>query len=466
MRFSRRDLLKNTALATLVAPVLRRRDALAATSPRRVILLYNGNGPMKAAGPASGTETSFTFHDWWKPLERHKADGIFLSHMAATGSGVVVGGGHGLGGQTLNGYGVAPGGIYKSDGETIDQVIGKRLEAEGRAGLRRSVVWGLSKNDAFYAGPSRPIVPEVDPSKAWTDLFSRFTAPAPTEAGMRQVAARIEREKSMLDFVNQDCKALRDALGTEGMRLLDDHCTTLRSMEMNVQNTMAGPTAGSTCTKPANPGLLAWTNPENIDAQMAAFTTLMVTALACELTHVIGFQFSGMAARNRIASKYAVPSSPQADSGDSGPAHHPWTHQGDSALKMSALGIFTTFYSNQVALLIDKLKATNDVNGKPLLDSTLVVWLSELGGNAGNRDAHQTGQTPVVMFGRGQGTFKTGRYIRGKCLDSTYDAKVKNVDAGQDMAKLLVSVIQYMGLTSIDTVGVTGAKGRLDSLHT
>src|SRR4051812_1022207 len=127
---SRRGILQNAALMTLLAPVLRRRDAYGATtSPRRVILIFSPNGPMSASGPAAGTESAFTLHDWWKPLERHKAHGIFLSNMAVTGKGVVSGGGHGLGGQVFSGFGAD---VYDSKGESIDQVIGKRLEAEGR----------------------------------------------------------------------------------------------------------------------------------------------------------------------------------------------------------------------------------------------------------------------------------------------------------------------------------------------
>jgi len=97
---SRRGILANAALMTVLAPVVRQLDASAATatSPRRVILLYSPNGPMSATGPATGSETTFTLHDWWKPLERHKAEGIFLSHMAPTGAGVVTGNGHQLGG--------------------------------------------------------------------------------------------------------------------------------------------------------------------------------------------------------------------------------------------------------------------------------------------------------------------------------------------------------------------------------
>jgi hypothetical protein len=465
-RLSRRGLLKHTALASVLLPVLRRRDARGAiTSPRRVIFIFSGNGPIEAAGPASGSELSFTLHDWWRPLERHKADGIFLSHMAATGSGVVVGRGHAIGGQVLSGYGCNEATRWAL-GETIDQTIAKRLEARGKAGLKRSVTWGLARGlpDAFFADRERPIAPERDPSKAWASLFANFVAPPTSGASSNQAALRLARERSVLDFVHADCKSLRDGLGAEGARLLDDHCTTLRSMELNLNANLANG-AGATCSKPGDPGARAWTDPENIDAQLDAFINLMAAALACELTHVVGFQFSGEAARNRLATTYGVPSSGKVDSGDSGPAHHAWTHNGDSPSKLKALGIFTTFYAHGVAKLLDKLKATTDVHGQSLLDSTVVLWVSELGGHPKNRDAHQTGVTPVLLFGRGQGTFKTGRYIQGPVPESPYEALDKNIAGGQDMARILVSLARYMGLDDLTNIGAAGGGGPLPSLY-
>jgi hypothetical protein len=462
---SRRNVLKSAGLAALLAPVLRARDALGGvlTAPRRVILIYSPNGPITASGPATGTETSFTFHDWWAPLQRHQADGIFLSNLAATGASIVPGPqglaqGHGLGAQSFCGFGNSPD-IYTSAGESIDQTIGRRLEAENRAGIVRSVVWGLQgpAGSAFCSGPGRTIVPELDPSNAWSQLFANFMGNGGTSAA---AAAAIARQQSVLDFVNQDCAALRDALGVEGMRLLGDHCTTLRSME---QNLLAMPVTGGSCTQIPNPGANDWTNPENIDAQMAAFTDLIAMTLACELSHVIAFQFGDEAARNQIASKYGVPSSPVVDSGDSGPAHHPWTHMNLTLPEtVSTLGIFQSFYSNQVALLVDKLKTTIDASGKPLLDSTVVLWISELGGDPNNTyEGHITSSVPAVVFGNGQGTFRTGRYIQGPSVGT---ANPGDVAGGQMMAQLLVSVIQYMGLTDVSTVGATGVSGPLTEL--
>lgn len=469
---SRRDLVRNTALMTVLGPVLRSLEARAAApaSPRRVILIFSPNGPMQAAGPASGSERAFTLHDWWKPLERHKADGIFLSHMAPTGARVVPGGGHGLGGQMFSGYGAAP---YLARGETIDQVIGKRLEAEGRAGVRRSVVWGTSSTsrsggtgDAFYSGPGRTISPEVDPQRAWTELFSRFMAPAasgaPSAEEMLRASRALSRDKSVLDFLNEDCKALAAGLGAEGARKLDEHCTTIRGFERSLGQ---GSASLQRCTRPTAPGARDWSNPEQIDAQASAFIDLIAASLACELTRVVAFQFGGQSARNRLAGRYGVPSSPRANSGDAGPAHHPWTHQRASATKVAALKIFTTFYATQVAALVDKLKSTSDAHGRPLLDSTLVVWASELGGNAKNTDDHQTGSLPVVVFGNGQGTFKTGRYLRGKSVEAAFTGGDSGQrEAGRDMARLLVSVLHYMGLTNVSRVGATDVSGPLAAL--
>jgi Protein of unknown function (DUF1552) len=468
---SRRNLLVGSALAGLLAPVLRMRDAQAGptSAPRRVILVFSPNGPMTAAGPASGTETGFTLHDWWKPLERHRAESIFMSHLSSTGAGIVPGPqglaeGHGLGGGCFNGHGTMPNDEYMARGESIDQVIAKRLVAENRAGVARTLAWGLGSGsyDAFTStgsGTPKPIVPQVSPEEAWKALFATFTGTGATAEQKARAAAALARKKSVLDFVNQDCAALKSSLGAEGTRLLDEHCSTLRSMEKNLS--LPGVTAGS-CTKPPSPPTRSWTDPELVDQQMGAFNDLIAMSLACELSHMVTFQLGPLGARNRLAARYGVPSSSTVDSGDSGPAHHPWTHQPKTNTNtVLAMKIFTTFYAEQVALLVDKLKTTIDASGKPLIDSTMVLWISELGGAPGNENAHITGSVPAVLIGKGQGLFKTGRYLKGP----SNGGNPGNVDGGRMMAQLLVSMVQYMGLTNVNTVGATGVNGPLTSLY-
>jgi Protein of unknown function (DUF1552) len=464
---SRRGLLKHAGLLGLLAPVLRKSNAWGAPiSPRRVIFIYSPNGPTRVVGPATGTETSFMLHEWWSPLNRHKADGLFLSHMAQTGAGTVSGDGLGLGAQMFGGFGAGVGGdIYAQKGETIDQIIGKRLEAKGQAGVVRSVVWGSSRSstsrgvsDAFASGPGRSIAPEVNPAQAWSQLFAKFMGPGGSPDDVARAEALLARNKSILDFTIKDCTAMKSALGVEGARLLDDHCNTLRSIEKNLVKVLP-----NSCTVPAKPGDEDGNDPERYAAQCEAFSNLTSASLACELTRVVAFQLGATHARNRIGSVYGVPSAPRNDSvGDQGPDHHGWTHQGTSTNTLKALQTFTTYYASQVALLVDKLKTTKDISGAPLFDSTVVVWASEHGGHPSMEDPHSPAAYPLVILGNGQGTFKTGRYLKGKAPDLGSGAGY--VEAGRDMAKALVSILHYMGLTDLNTIGATGVDGPLLAL--
>lgn len=56
-----------------------------------------------------------------------------------------------------------------------------------------------------------------------------------------------------------------------------------------------------------------------------------------------------------------------------------------------------------------RLHTTMDADGKPLIDSTLVLWTSEFGSGG----PHSNANTPVMLFGNGGGTIKTGAAVRG-----------------------------------------------------
>jgi hypothetical protein len=91
----------------------------------------------------------------------------------------------------------------------------------------------------------------------------------------------------------------------------------------------------------------------------------------------------------------------------------------------------------------------------------VVLWLSELGGSESNQDGHVTGATPAVLLGSGQGVFKTGRYIQGP----SGGGNPGDPDGGRMMAQLLISVMQYMGLTDVNSVGASDARGPLSALY-
>jgi hypothetical protein len=410
-------------------------------------------------GPASGTETSFQIHEWWKPLERHKADGVFFAGMHQAG---VPFGEHNEYGHQSAGTGALTArtteGTNNATGPSLDQFIGQELQASGIITPKRSLLWGLSDDvgnwGPWYESAGKPIEPIENPFHALEDILP--SVPDDVDAGPDP---RLLRKKLVLDRSYKDCKALLERLGRGGKELLEFHCNNIESLEASVKSALETPRAPA-CQPLARPDTeleadANWGSAENHDERMKAFTSLIPLALACDVTRVLGFSFGATAARLAIPSSYAIPSSAQVDSGDSGPQHHAWTHVYDeSEEKRKALSGFTAWYSEHVARVIDVLKATPDVNGKTLFDSTLVLWTCELGHNPGNPlDPHPNSHVPVLLFGNGLGSIKTGRFYDGGGQQSS----------ALTLHQLFVSLIRYVGLTHVDEFGNQG-RGPLEWL--
>jgi hypothetical protein len=457
MKLSRRDILKRAGLYSLLWPVLNMIDARAggAQPPKRVLVLFNGNGPIIQQGPASGTETNFQLHDWWQPLEAHKADGVFFRgvHQAGVPFG------------THNEYGhqsAATGsltartteGTNNATGPSIDQFIGQELQNAGIVTPKRSLLWGLHNDTSnwgpWYEAAGEPIAPVNNPYAALDDLSPYLSSDGKPNPALL-------RKRLVLDQAYKDCKAMTGDLGAEGKALLDFHCSNIDSLEKSVSSSIV---TGPQCIPPTGPNTTLgpdenFSQPSTRDELVTAFSDLMALAFACDLTRVIGFSFSSPAARFGIPDSYPIPIAPQADSGDSGPQHHAWTHfYGASDDKTAALRGFTRWYAQSVSTILDKLKNTLDASGKPLLDSTLVLYTCELGYDAvSQNDAHSNFNIPVMLFG-GDDTIKKNRLFVG---DGTTDSAL-------DLHRLLVSMIRHTGLTDIDSFGNAGS-GPLDWLQ-
>ncbi len=460
--FSRRRLLQQAGLWSVLWPLLRfeRAKAQADLAPRRVLIFFSPNGPIMERGPASGSETKFTLGEFWKPLERHQADGLFFTGMHQAG---VPFGEHNEYGHQSAGTGALTArtteGTNHATGPSLDQFIGQELQRAGIVTPQRSLLWGLHGLTGhwgpWYEAAGKAVNPVANPYSALAGLLPNI---APSNGP--RVDPALLRRSAALEAALADCPELRGSLGREGKELLDYHCGNLASLQTSVTEAIARPRA-PTCERPSSgpdtilPEDAPFHHAENVDETMRAFRKLIPLALACDVTRVIGFSFGDTAARFGIPSSYGVPSSAQVDSGDSGPQHHAWTHvYEETADKHQALRAFTNWYSEQVALVIDELKATPDVGGGTLFDSTVILWTSELGHHPGNPlEPHPNNHVPVLLFGKGQGTISTGRLYDGAGEE----------DSALTLHQLFVSLARYVGLPNVDSFGNAGT-GPLDWL--
>jgi hypothetical protein len=123
---------------------------------------------------------------------------------------------------------------------------------------------------------------------------------------------------------------------------------------------------------------------------------LIVAALQCDLTRVASLQYSHSVSQH-VFTNLGL-----------GQAHHDLSHEGDSnESAQEQLTLINRFYAEQMAYLVRRLAETPEGDGS-LLDSTVVVWVNELGkGNSHSRD-----EVPYVLAGSCGGYFRTGRFER------------------------------------------------------
>ena len=121
---------------------------------------------------------------------------------------------------------------------------------------------------------------------------------------------------------------------------------------------------------------------------------------------------------------------------------------------------YAAHHARQVARLVSTLENVPDVDGRSVMDNTLIVWGSELGdGWHGYRHYN-----PVLIGG--SWAFNTGRYLywpHDTPAEMRVPAQVlaEGVSrvSGLPHQKLLVSVAQAMGL-GVDHVGLTYVRGQ------
>src|SRR6185369_3044667 len=68
------------------------------------------------------------------------------------------------------------------------------------------------------------------------------------------------------------------------------------------------------------------------------------------------------------------------------------------------------WYVRQLAAFLTKLDQTQDIDGKSILDNSMIVYGS--GNSDGNRHTHVN--LPVILAGGGGGSLTPGRYVRYK----------------------------------------------------
>lgn len=387
---SRREFLRAAGLSPALAPLLASLPSFAtpvvgARPKQRLIVVFSPNGtvPEKFWPECSPEGMPLELTSILEPLKPHRDKTLVLKGLGNEIRGD--GDGHMRGiGCLLTGVELLPGNIQGgshtpagwSSGKSIDQEIRSVLQADSESRTRfGSLEFGVNvpeRADTWtrmvYAGANKPISPIDDPYQMLAKLYG--------DARDRQALG------GMLDAVADDFARVRDLVGEEDRRLLDEHAAMVRDMERQIVADTAAAELDH-ATPELEPGVVE--SDDNLPKTSRMQIELMVNSFKCDFARVATMQYTNSVGQARMRWLGV----------DEG--HHELSHRPDSdAEAVDKLTRINRWYCGEIAQLATRLAETPEPDGSgSLLDNTLIVWTNELG--KGNSHTHKN--VPFVLVG-------------------------------------------------------------------
>ena len=272
-------------------------------------------------------------------------------------------------------------------GVTVDQVVARRigqdtpfpsieLATEDFTGYIGACTTGYScayANTISWSSATTPLPMEINPRVVFERLFGEPGTP-------EQRAARMRRDRSILDFVAGEATALNSQLGPRDRARLDQYLNNIREIERRIARTEAHNTAQVEAVD-APVGI-----PESYEEHVGLMYDLLAVAYEADLTRVFTF----MVARELSARTY-----PQAGVAEQ---HHQVSHHGNDPVNIAKVAKINTYHTELFVRFLGRLRSIPDGDGS-LLDHSLIVY----GGGMGNPNVHAEGPLPIVVLGGGAG---------------------------------------------------------------
>lgn len=451
MALRRRDFIRSSVIASLLAPVaMQFRDLAAAQPPEGptyMVLIFIGNGKCRENVFVETTADGFRFGPGFAPLERHKADAIafqnyhfqsFINrHYSGDHGGHVAPGAVMFTGDlpyvrgTEGGPGIAP---------SIDQIVAYDYLRRGVIAdpLRKSLNIKMTGSsfrspsvflqtpadyslNATFTSERTPVSQLMDPREGFSRMFGDFAAMAGSTTEQLWAVGR-----SVLDVPHRELARMRTRLPAEGLRILDQHEHSLRELETS----FASEGMMTPLTPPDAPPAIDVV-PANHVRIFEQWARLIDASFRFDRTRIATIQFGGIASRFQVPELGLGFVGTSGDS-NSGSDHHSYTHH-----QPRDVDRFLTWYSERIAGLLDTMKGDGTAVRPSILPQSAVMVGAEFGWN------HDATDVPVMLFGQGGGYFRTGQLV-------TYG---NDISQYHKHTGTLLSVCHAMGVTELTRIG-------------
>ncbi len=313
-------------------------------------------------------------------------------------------------------------------GVTIDQVVARAIgqdttfpslevATEDFTGLIGACSPGYAcayVNSLNWQTPTTPLPMEINPRVVFERMFGR----AGTKA---QRLARMQKDRSILDFISDDLADLHTMLGPRDRARLSEYLDDVREIERRIER--AEKQTGELTIPDAPIGV-----PDSFEDHVGLMFDLLALAWQADLTRVFTFM---------MAREFSQRTYPQI--GVSEP-HHTISHHGNIPERIAEHARVNAYHAGLFAKFLERLRALPDGDGT-VLDRSLLVY----GSGMSNGNGHTPYPLPHIVAGGAAGGVKGNRHLVAP--------------EHSPNANLMLSVADKFGL-QLDRFGVS--TGRLD----
>lgn len=278
-------------------------------------------------------------------------------------------------------------------GVSVDQVLAKEFGEETQldslqlciedaaeiAGQSQGGYNAAYTNTISWRSPTTPLPMEHKPRAVFERLFGDGESTDPAAR-----LARIRKQRSILDFVQQDVSRVLTGLGPGDRSKLSEFLDAIRDVETRVQKAEAQ----------SSTELPEMERPIGIppyEEHVKLMYDLLVLAFQTDMTRVSTF----MLAREYSELVYT-------NLGITEP-HHPLTHHRGIPERMAQARKIDIYHASLFTYFLEKMRSTPDGDGS-LLDHSLMLY----GAGMGDGDIHNQWNMPIALLGGGVGRIKKG----------------------------------------------------------
>jgi len=401
-------------------------------TPKRSAFIYLANGVHSLNYQILKEGKDYEFSRSLKPLEKHREVITPISGLHHPGA---LSHHHGCINVWLTGGKMGP-----SDRNTIS-VDQKMAEITAQQTRVASMEIALTQSSLAWTADGVQLPALRRCSEIFASLFEE------PKGGKEAQRRALRRKGSVLDANLAEVRKLDQKMGKEDKGRMEQYLTSVREAEIRTRRADAWldtplPAVSDADRKRTN---------RDIAATMAGdyFRTvydLMVLAFQTDVTRVATFSLGGE------GDAFAIPEIGITES------RHQLSHHGGDAGYMEKLTNYDTFAIEQFSYFLTRLTETKDLNGKPLIGSTMALF----GSGMSYGHSHGNANLPLVFAGGTDLGLKHGSHLdfnkqakdfKGYSLDANgalttahYGVCSRPVNTDAHMSNLLLLMAQRMGV--------------------